>query len=502
MKILDSYCKIHKNVHMRESVKTYCPECEGYFSAGSFNQIRNCPFLFDLNTKQKLDPGRAYPLIKGTIAHAYPETFNKSLKFINLDNLNTIFKTFNNFTIYMKTLLGESIINSGIKDLYSFYLFKKETYEDFKSKDSVKNMIPIIVENWEFIPFSKEQFDTLNQSEKPDVKRWTKIGIHNIIDEAFVDTDGKAIVIDYKSYPRKESGIIGPIKSGDKKYQLITGLLTTEYQYNVEVKYIMNVDLGTKEFPNISYYYPTPRGISYYKKALFEAYRTLFSKKFIPKYGRNCISFCNAKDYCPETGSKNGKKLKKDKQYKQVIKIGIDITLYEVLQKNSKTKEVFFLIETPHVRRSFRNQVITRKYPHLFLTKGKEPFRKRNLKWKEWEYITTNNENELFIHLKTRIYLTVPEKEFKFKKNVKLPAIKTKTTFYMSGSGTINSTWHSLYNITQGNYPRLYKRMLYLTRKKDVEIFVKYFVVKKHKKRYDKILELFVDKKHFLEIDW
>jgi hypothetical protein len=304
MKILENeFCKIHPDINMRQSMKKYCPECEGYFSASGFNQIKDCPLLFSINSKQRIDHGRAYPLISGTIAHNYAEIFNSSLQYIDLENLDFIFKSFKNFRDYMKILLGAPLLNSGINRLYSFFLFKRDLYIDFKNANSIESMIPFIIEEWLFIPFNRMQFQKIFDMEKPNMYYWTQIGVHNIIDEVIIDTDGKAIIIDYKSYPRKQSGKIGPIRSQNKKYQLITGFLTAEYTFveEIDVKYIMNVDLGTGGKPNISYYLPTARGITYYKKALFEAYKTLFSGKFVAKFNkRTCLAFCSAKHFCDD----------------------------------------------------------------------------------------------------------------------------------------------------------------------------------------------------------
>ena len=116
-----------------------------------------------------------------------------------------------------------------------------------------------------------------------------------------MDVDKKVICVDYKSYPRKSEREIKQIRNIGKKYQLITALLTFEYNYNMETKFVANVDLGTSGFPNITYHKPTARGITYYKKALFEAYKNLFNQTYPTKFSeRFCINFCEFKKECPD----------------------------------------------------------------------------------------------------------------------------------------------------------------------------------------------------------
>jgi len=307
-----TYCKKHPDIKIRKSIIDYCPECEGYFSAHGFNDIRSCPRKYNEKRKQdkNRDLGRAYPLIKGSVVHEIIKFFNNSLEHINKKlfdvKVSKILQNFNNFKLFCEIYCDKNILLSVERELYSFYLFKKELYESFLSYGKPELIIPLISEKWLSIPFSRKQY---NAALNNGPKFWSRIGIHNILDEVFKDVDGKLICIDYKSYPRKTSGKISPIKSVDKKYQLITALMTVEYNYSFKVKYVANVDVGTKEFPNVSYYIPTNKGIYYYKKSLLEAYKNLIDKNFYPKHQKFNCNFCEFKSGCPHVSLKEWNRL-------------------------------------------------------------------------------------------------------------------------------------------------------------------------------------------------
>ncbi len=308
----ENKCNKHPGQILRNTKKEYCPICEGFFSAHGFGDILSCPFKFNAQKIEERDKGRAFPLIKGKTSHFVAEVFNSSLSYIPKETfesqLSSIFDSFRNFLEYISMLLGDTIVRSTAIENYSFYLYKKEMFDYFLNENILFNMIPLVTEEWLFIPFNLKQYFLALQN---GVKLWTKIGIHNVLDEVFMDVDGKAICIDYKSYPRKGSRIIREIRSKEKKYQLITALFTFEYNYGIEVKYVANVDLGTSEFPNISYYHPTSRGLLYYKKALLESYKTFVSKNFYPKFTQfSCLNFCDYKDICTHPEIKKWRKLK------------------------------------------------------------------------------------------------------------------------------------------------------------------------------------------------
>lgn len=283
-------------------MKLYCPECEGYFSAHGFNLIKRCPFAYKTKREEDIDIGRAHPLLNGSIVHYIAEIFNKSLKTINPKKFNNIlkfiFSNFDNFLSYMKLIINKNVLFSVYNRVYSFYLYKKDLYESFYSEECIQNMIPIVIEEWLWIPFDRTQFNNASKTQKVD--NWNRIGVHNILDEVILDKDDQAICSDYKSYPRKQDDV-KEIKNTYKKYQLITALLTFEYKYQVDVKFISNIDLGTKDFPNISYHKPTSRGITYYKKSLLKAYENLFDENFYTIYDQfYCLNFCELKLMCPD----------------------------------------------------------------------------------------------------------------------------------------------------------------------------------------------------------
>lgn len=310
----NEYCKTHTNIRMKKTMKLYCPECEGYFSAHGFNNIHTCPFSFNSkNEDPTRDLGRAYPLIKGSSTHFVIKIFNNSLKELNPKKIETIlskiYTSQKSFVNYLILITSEKIVESCVKELLSFFEFKRELFESLTFDKKPENAIPIAAENWLSIPFSREQYNKVLNKEKNAVKNWSKIGIHNIVDEGILDADDKVICIDYKTYPRKTTKELKEISSTEKKYQLITALLTFEYNYNVPVKFVANVDLGVSGFPNITYHKPTDRGITYYKKALSEAYKNLFEKNFPTKYKEYfCTKFCEFKLICPDKKMKEWRK--------------------------------------------------------------------------------------------------------------------------------------------------------------------------------------------------
>jgi len=309
---MKKYCEKHPEQELNSSIKEYCPICEGFFSGHGFPDMKRCPFRWKMQKEDRRNPGRAFPLVKGKTSHYFAEVFNRSLNKIPKNKfeplLFEIFNSYQNFREYNVILLDENIIKSTERELYSFYLFKKELFESFYEADKLTNMIPLVVEEWLYIPFDKKQY---NIALKEGVKRWTKIGLHNVLDEVFLDIDDQAICIDYKSYPRKKSREIGPIRSTEKKYQLITAMLTFEYNYRMDVKFVANVELGSSDFPNVQFYKPTTRGLLYYKKALLEAYKNLMTENFYPKYEkRSCIAWCPYKDICPHPEIKKYREFK------------------------------------------------------------------------------------------------------------------------------------------------------------------------------------------------
>jgi len=304
------YCEKHPNQALYRSVKLYCPICEGYFSGHSLPIMKQCPFKFKMLREYVKDKGRAFPLVKGKVSHFIAEQFNRSLKYINNTKFETtvmkIFHSFVSFMDYMSLFIKKEILKTVENEIFSFYLFKKDIVESLYSEEKIHNIIPIVTEEWLSIPFNKKQYEAAIET---NVKNWTKIGIHNILDEVFLDHDNRAICIDYKSYPRKSSSTISEIRSVEKKYQLITAMLTFEYNYDIDVKFVANVELGSDEFPNVSYYKPTDRGILYYKKALLQGYKNIFSNNYPPKYNEfTCLNFCEYKDICPHPEVKKFRK--------------------------------------------------------------------------------------------------------------------------------------------------------------------------------------------------
>lgn len=181
--------------------------------------------------------------------------------------------------------------------------------------------------------------------------------------------------------------------------------------------------------------------------------------------------------------------------------MGIDLYLYEVLDKSEESENFLYLMEVPHIRRIFKDKVFMRKLDFDYPTKLKEPFRKRNLRFKDWNYYGEDEEVEFYENRKTGGRINIPAKEFGWKKDVKVPVIKVKEVVYRSGSSKLTAFWHGLDDFISDNFPRIFQKLRHLTKKKDLETFIDNFVVRRYRKDLKVFLDNFTDKNIFV-IDW